>query len=172
MCVLSNTANLLRATHTAVNPDALLPSDTKTRRSSATSKTHYNLGVQPCYPVYVELYFICTCTSVLIQTYLQGCCYQFPLGQHAAHKHSSLDYLHSSENKRMHFTTMYQLVMQNISLLYEDTSKRQLHIQQKIKITKVQHHHLMQFNIPCRGEHSFLQDCKTCCTQVFGTNCA
>ena len=30
LCVLSKTANLLRATHTAVNPDALLPSDTET----------------------------------------------------------------------------------------------------------------------------------------------
>ena len=30
----------------------------------------------------------------------------------------------------------------------------------------------MQFNIPCRGEYSFLQDCKTCCTQVFGRSCA
>ena len=114
VCVLSNTANLLRATHTAVNPDALLPSDTKTKRSSTTSQPQYDLGVpdfkQPCYPVHVELNFICTCTSVLIKPYLLGCCYQFPLEQHAAHKHSSLDYLHSSENKRMKFTTMYQLV--------------------------------------------------------------
>lgn len=106
VCVLSNTANLLRATHTAVNPDALLPSDTKTKRSSTTSQTHYDLGVpdfkQPCYPLHIELYFTCTCTSVLIQTYLLGCCYQFPLEQHAAHKHSFLDYLHSSENNRMH----------------------------------------------------------------------
>ena len=114
VCVLSNTANLLRATHTAVNPDALLPSDTKTKRSSTTSQTHYDLGVpdfkQPCYPAHIELYVICTCTSVLIKTYLLGCCYQFPLEQHEAHKHSSLDYLHSSENKRRHFTTIYQLI--------------------------------------------------------------
>ena len=45
VCVLSNTANLLRATHTAVNPDALLPSDTKTKRSSTTSQPQYDLGV-------------------------------------------------------------------------------------------------------------------------------
>lgn len=31
-CVLSKTANLLRATHTAVNPDALLPSDTRVEK--------------------------------------------------------------------------------------------------------------------------------------------
>ena len=44
MCVLSNTANLLRATHTAVNPDALLPSDTKQQRQAVQVK-HTDLGV-------------------------------------------------------------------------------------------------------------------------------
>lgn len=40
VCVLSNTANLLRATHTAVNPDALLPSDTNKQREAVQQVKH------------------------------------------------------------------------------------------------------------------------------------
>lgn len=40
LCVLSKTANLLRATHTAVNPEALLPSDTETEHNVHIIKPH------------------------------------------------------------------------------------------------------------------------------------